>query len=517
MIIRVYRPSYISSFSPFVFARLDPRSLFTYSLIFSLFTQLCHDILIYYLKYQEGYVYAKDPTRHVNETLPKTFYYDIININYEDDAVIENPKSNWNKQDLDYSEVAYYLNAVSMGFMFYGNSCTSDVILVLCLLSIRTQFGITTLITSPTRSIILTQNCDQLKIFQDFNLWLICSLFIWNVASLLLSIDTIFMQPNVYPDFNVGSVNTGVVTLQRSISSPYNVTKPKTFNYDIDNLHELKFDCSSSSCSDDTSSRNSHTKSFHSKHSITSTSHLRHSSLKKKGLNKLKSHRTSHGKIAKNNIGKRKNKEMKTLPTNEISSSSLPISMTLIGNNAIEEILEQQIMVETRQDVIIEPAYMHAYINPHIPSPRYERTPISGGSRTDSIATDLLLAPLPSPYSEFAVTSTRRIGKRNSFNKQQSSLKGNGTPDINRNSISSYENNNISLKSTPTDDNFNDKNEQIITTDNLRRAIGSGLRNSVVSSYYGDASGISEDEIIRSGSNEKRIERRSSRKKQTMG
>lgn len=116
MITRACRSNHLSSFSPYAFARLDPRSIFTYAFISSLLTQLGHDVLIYYIKYQEGYVFANKQTRPVNQTSPLEFYYYVTSTN-DDNAVIENPRSNWNKQDLDYYANAHYLSATSMGLM----------------------------------------------------------------------------------------------------------------------------------------------------------------------------------------------------------------------------------------------------------------------------------------------------------------------------------------------------------------------------------------------------------------
>ncbi|CAG8709183.1 10038_t:CDS:2, partial [Acaulospora colombiana] len=323
-------------------------------------------------------------------------------------------------------------------------SCLS---ILICLLCIRTQFGITTLINTPSRNIILPQTHSKLIFFQDLNMWLTISLFVWNVPALFLCVYSLFIQPNgpngnlssrfiidflsanstfgqfiayiilisvVYPDFS-----TCPSSSKRTISSPYNLTKPKIpdhSNFDVGEFHEMNHhhmtidiphqDTSpvhsdSNSSTSSLSEETSQTKSSHSKYSATSTSHLRHN--KKRHSKRLKSRGGSNGRIEKSD-GSFSRKRKKTGEVNGIHTSTTPLMP--MGGSAIEDALAQQIIVETRKDVMVEPAYMHAYINPHIPSPRYPGPSTNPGSRPTSTTNDLLLAPLPTPYSEFAVTKS---------------------------------------------------------------------------------------------------------------
>ncbi|CAG8510742.1 18563_t:CDS:2 [Acaulospora morrowiae] len=478
MIIRAYQ-SNRSSFSPSLLIRLDPRSLFTYSLILAFLSQFTHDFLLCYLTYGEGYdndTYTSLANSGVNTMsvsseliLEVALYFGAASLGLIITCLFA-LQAYWSlvmgqlsrRQFTSTLEYRIYLVlAILMfpifpilQFIFHANTLHKELVpdlafsiqsLVICLSSIRTQFGITTLINTPTRVTILPQTHGKLVFFQDLNSWLIITLFIWNAPSLLLCVYTLFLQQNflngnlfskftidflsanstfgqfiayiilisvMYPDFSISPVHD---SLKRAISSPYNVTKPKTFDtsdFDIGNLHELNHhhhtvidvphhDISpvhsdSNSSTSSLSEETSQTKSTHSKYSATSTSHLRHK--KKKHSKRQKSRRNSNGRIEKKTGDgfnrKRKNTEIAEMPTPTIP-------LTSMGGSVIEDALAQQIMVETQQDVVVEPAYMHAYINPHIPSPRYLRP---SESRPASTNTDLLLAPLPSPYSDFAAT-----------------------------------------------------------------------------------------------------------------
>ncbi|RIB23051.1 hypothetical protein C2G38_1931095, partial [Gigaspora rosea] len=69
---------------------------------------------------------------------------------------------------------------------------SSSLTFMIFLLGLRTQFGISKLIKTPTR--IISQNQGKLKYFQDLNVWLIMSLFIWSISYLFLIIDKLFIS-----------------------------------------------------------------------------------------------------------------------------------------------------------------------------------------------------------------------------------------------------------------------------------------------------------------------------------
>ncbi|CAG8642738.1 9035_t:CDS:1, partial [Acaulospora colombiana] len=64
MIIRAYR-SNRTSFSPLQLIRLDPRPLFTYSLILAFLAQFAHDFLLCYINYR-GYVINSSENSNIN-------------------------------------------------------------------------------------------------------------------------------------------------------------------------------------------------------------------------------------------------------------------------------------------------------------------------------------------------------------------------------------------------------------------------------------------------------------------
>ncbi|CAG8474639.1 10606_t:CDS:2 [Gigaspora rosea] len=258
---------------------------------------------------------------------------------------------------------------------------SSSLTFMIFLLGLRTQFGISKLIKTPTR--IISQNQGKLKYFQDLNVWLIMSLFIWSISYLFLIIDKLFISKEfldnsrfiidflsvnanfgrlfvyitliliVYPDFPIDTSSSP----KRQISKPMNVIK-----HDIPNLDELIYQ---SYVSVD----------------ISTTSEKQASS-----------------KLTKKNS---KNSKSKLPFSKSINDEDLP-TFPLRQKSLIDEALQQQIVVEMTSERTVEPAYMHSYINPHVPHRNNLQSP-TPSNRPNSD----LLAPLPSPNSEFAVSNNR--------------------------------------------------------------------------------------------------------------
>ncbi|CAG8503253.1 15828_t:CDS:1 [Racocetra fulgida] len=124
------------------------------------------------------------------------------------------------------------------------------------------------------------------------------------------------------------------------------------------------------------------------------------------------SEKQSSSKLSKKN-SKSKSPFSKS-PPNDDDLPTSPLSQTsLIG-----EALNQQIVVEMSRERIVEPAYMHAYINPHVSHRNNLKSP-TPSDRPFSLNSDLL-APLPSPNSEFAADAANN--KIRSNNNQGKSL-----------------------------------------------------------------------------------------------
>ncbi|CAG8685953.1 20521_t:CDS:2 [Dentiscutata erythropus] len=419
------------SFSISRLIRLDPCSLFTYSFALSLITQLGNDVIIYYIRNQEI---------DTNST-----------ISDNSQQFMTKPESTWSSLDLQLNMVACYLSAISISFIItsllalqaYWNYLmeqlsrrqfistweywtylvlaillipvfpilaavfsilksdtsyqvdlpqliSSSLTFIIFLLGLRTQFGISKLIKTPTRNI--SQNQGKLKYFQDLNVWLIMSLFLWSISYVLLVIDKLFISQQflgnsrflidflsvnanfgrlfayitliliVYPDFSIDSSSSP----KRQISKPMNFIK-----HDTPNLDELIYQCHTSVDSSTTSEKQSSTK------------------LSKKNSKKLPLKKSINDDV---------------LPISPVSQSSL-----------IDEALQQQIVVELTRERTVEPAYMHAYINPHVPHRNNLQSP-TPSNRPFSINSDLL-APLPSPNSDFGGINSRA---RNNSNQGRS-------------------------------------------------------------------------------------------------
>ncbi|CAG8463067.1 16659_t:CDS:2 [Cetraspora pellucida] len=285
---------------------------------------------------------------------------------------------------LDLFDAGHLINSYPSYRVDLPQLISSSISFLIFLLGLRTHSGISKLIKTPSRS--TSQNQGKLKYFQDLNIWLIMSLFLWSISYLLLVIDRLFIpQQNqflvnsqfltdflsitanfgrlfvyislisiIYPDFPIDVSSSP----KRQISKPMNVIKHET-----PNLDELIYQC--------------HT---------------------------LVDHPTNFEKHSTSKLSKKdsKSKSSFTKSPNNDDLPNSPLSQTsLIG-----EALHQQIVVELTKERIVEPAYMHAYINPHVSHRNNLKSP-TPSDRPLSHASDLL-APLPSPNSDFATADNNR-------------------------------------------------------------------------------------------------------------
>ncbi|RIA98353.1 hypothetical protein C1645_750043 [Glomus cerebriforme] len=90
MIIRIRQTSRWETFSFLRLVRLEPRSLFTYTFLLALLVQFAHDVLLYSIKINEGY-----------DTEP---------------MIVEKPELKWSPKDLRLNNISTYLDSIWMSF-----------------------------------------------------------------------------------------------------------------------------------------------------------------------------------------------------------------------------------------------------------------------------------------------------------------------------------------------------------------------------------------------------------------
>ncbi|CAG8647853.1 2204_t:CDS:2 [Racocetra persica] len=329
-----------------------------------------NDVIIYYIRSQEVSLNTNSTQSGISQQW-----------------IMIKPESMWSSLDLQLNVAACYLSAISISFITVDlpQLISSFLSFLIFLLGLRTQSGISKLIQTPTRNI--SQNQGKLKHFQDLNIWLTMSLFLWSISYLLLVIDRLFVPQSrqffgnsrfltdflsitanfgrlfvyislisiIYPDFPIDVSSAP----KRQISKPMNVIK-----HDTPNLDELIYQC-------------------HAFVDLPTTSEKQSSS-----------------KLSKKN-SKSKSPFSKS-PPNDDDLPTSPLNQTSL----IDDALHQQIVVEMTRERTVEPAYMHAYINPHVSHRNNLKSP-TPSDRPFSLNSDLL-APLPSPNSDFAADNKIR-------------------------------------------------------------------------------------------------------------
>ncbi|PKY43152.1 hypothetical protein RhiirA4_508714 [Rhizophagus irregularis] len=376
MIVRTWQTNRWEPVSFLRLIRLEPRSLFTFAFLLALLVRFVHDIILYSIKINEGYL-----------TEP---------------IIIEKPESFWVLKNLRLYNISHYLNSISLSFtitslfisqIFWNYimeqtsrkqqtgaweywTClvlallllpifpiivylfdalfenpkykenvprlsASGIALILCFIGgLRVHISIGKLLNLNTRPIL--QNSGKLEYFQDLNLWFNISLFIWSISYIIISIDgmltSFIITKDFISDLLIANANFGEFILYICLIS--------IFNPDF---------------------------SLTSKQRIIST------------------------------------------PFDVIKTDSSISVAEILGPD-----FDSQIRVETSQNIKIEHAYINPNYRPYSTTPPL--SPISNGN--------VLLTPMPSPSSTFAVLNRNQRSSPSPSPLQQSWRQGQNKSEV---------------------------------------------------------------------------------------